>query len=300
MAISGYDKKTLGKAAPGVVLKKEEAAKTNPEPKKYDGGLMELERAYTLAINQLAHGAVEAALDNLKIIDSSVANESKFIYFADLTSVATAANKYSPSFWADLELWRPGGVYVSLDRLDLFYNADLVTTGEAFDLQQSYASLLAKHKLAGFTFDVPDVKIKDEYVWDINNISVLKASNAVELYKKLLPTLNQEKGTKMENNNNNQTNNQEQQETQEKVVEATTASTTDTTNTGTANEAANTVTAPAVTDTFLGLETDTWKKIGWGAAAVGVAAAVGYGAYAFFSEDGGTVTDGTSGAPCFE
>ena len=45
MAISGYDKKTLGKAAPGVVLKKEEAAKTNPEPKKYDGGLMELERA---------------------------------------------------------------------------------------------------------------------------------------------------------------------------------------------------------------------------------------------------------------
>ena len=186
MAISGYDKKTLGKAAPGVVLKKEEAAKTNPEPKKYDGGLMELERAYTLAINQLAHGAIEAALDNLKIIDSSVANESKFIYFADLTSVAAAANKYSPSFWADLELWRPGGVYVSLDRLDLFYNADLVTTGEAFDLQQSYASLLAKHKLAGFTFDVPDVKIKDEYVWDSNNVAVLKASNTVELYKKLV------------------------------------------------------------------------------------------------------------------
>ena len=98
MSISGYDKKTLGKAAPGVVLKKEKAAKTNPEPKKYDGGPMELERAYTLAINQLAHGAIEAALDNLKIIDSSVANESKFIYFADLTSVAAAANKYSPSF----------------------------------------------------------------------------------------------------------------------------------------------------------------------------------------------------------
>ena len=294
MAISGYDKKTLGKAAPGVVLKKEEAAKTNPEPKKYDGGPMELERAYTLAINQLAHGAIEAALDNLKIIDSSVANESKFIYFADLTSVAAAANKYSPSFWADLELWRPGGVYVSLDRLDLFYNADLVTTGEAFDLQQSYASLLAKHKLAGFTFDVPDVKIKDEYKWDTNNIAVLKASNAVELYKKLLPTLN--KGQNMENNNNNnQTNNQQQQE-EEKVVEATTASTT----TGAATEAANnTTTAPAVTDTFMGLETDTWKKIGWGAAAIGVAAAVGYGAYAFFSEDGGTVSDGTSGAPCF-
>ena len=294
MAISGYDKKTLGKAAPGVVLKKEEAAKTNPEPKKYDGGPMELERAYTLAINQLAHGAIEAALDNLKIIDSSVANESKFIYFADLTSVAAAANKYSPSFWADLELWRPGGVYVSLDRLDLFYNADLVTTGEAFDLQQSYASLLAKHKLAGFTFDVPDVKIKDEYKWDTNNIAVLKASNAVELYKKLLPTLN--KGQNMENNNNNnQTNNQQQQE-EEKVVEATTASTT----TGAATEAANnTTTAPAVTDTFMGLETDTWKKIGWGAAAIGVAAAVGYGAYAFFSEDGGTVSDGTSGTPCF-
>ena len=295
MAISGYDKKTLGKAAPGVVLKKEEAAKTNPEPKKYDGGLMELERAYTLAINQLAHGAIEAALDNLKIIDSSVANESKFIYFADLTSVAAAANKYSPSFWADLELWRPGGVYVSLDRLDLFYNADLVTTGEAFDLQQSYASLLAKHKLAGFTFDVPDVKIKDEYVWDSNNVAVLKASNTVELYKKLLPTLNQEKGTKMENQNIN--NNQESQTQQEKVVEATTASTTET---GAASEAANnTTTAPAVTDTFMGLETDTWKKIGWGAAAIGVAAAVGYGAYAFFSEDGGTVSDGTSGAPCF-
>ena len=295
MAISGYDKKTLGKAVPGVVLKKEEAAKTNPEPKKYDGGLMELERAYTLAINQLAHGAVEAALDNLKIIDSSVANESKFIYFADLTSVAAAANKYSPSFWADLELWRPAGVYISLDRLDLFYNADLVVTGEAFDLQQSYASLLAKHRLAGFTFDVPDVKIKDEYVWDSNNVAVLKASNTVELYKKLLPTLNQEKGSKMENQNINNQNNQETQ--QEKVVEATTASTTET---GAASEAANnTTTAPAVTDTFMGLETDTWKKIGWGAAAIGVAAAVGYGAYAFFSEDGGTVSDGTSGAPCF-
>ena len=293
MAISGYDKKTLGKAAPGVVLKKEEAAKTNPEPKKYDGGPMELERAYTLAINQLAHGAIEAALDNLKIIDSSVANESKFIYFADLTSVAAAANKYSPSFWADLELWRPGGVYVSLDRLDLFYNADLVTTGEAFDLQQSYASLLAKHKLAGFTFDVPDVKIKDEYVWDSNNVAVLKASNTVELYKKLLPSI-LNKGQNMENQNINNQNNQETQ--QEKVVEATTASTTET---GAASEAANTVTAPAVTETFLGLETETWKKIGWGAAAVGVAAAVGYGAYAFFSEDGGTVSDGTSGAPCF-
>ena len=293
MAISGYDKKILGKAAPGVVLKKEEAAKTNPEPKKYDGGLMELERAYTLAINQLAHGAVEAALDNLKIIDSSVANESKFIYFADLTSVAAAANKYSPSFWADLEIWRPAGIYVSLDRLDLFYNADLVTTGEAFDIQQSYASLLAKHRLVGFTFDVPDVKIKDEYVWDSNNVAVLKASNTVELYKKLLPTLNQEKGSKMENQNINNNN----QETQETVVEATTASTT--TTTGAAEAANNTDTAPAVTDTFMGLETDTWKKIGWGAAAIGVAAAVGYGAYAFFSEDGGTVSDGTSGAPCF-
>ena len=296
MAISGYDKKTLGKAAPGVVLKKEEAAKEVEQVKAPDP--LELERAYTLAINQLAHGAVESAMNNLKIIDNSVAKDSGFVYFADLTAVAAAANKYSPSFWADLEIWRPAGVYVSLDRLDLFYNADLISTGEAFDLQQSYASLLAKHKLAGFTFDVPDVKIKDEYKWDSSNVAVLKASNAVELYKKLLPTLN--KGQNMENNNNNnQTNNQEQQETQEKVVEATTASTTDTTNTGTANEAANTVTAPAVTDTFLGLETDTWKKIGWGAAAIGVAAAVGYGAYAFFSEDGGTVSDGTSGAPCF-
>ena len=293
MAISGYDKKTLGKAAPGVVLKKEEAAKEVEQVKAPDP--LELERAYTLAINQLAHGAVESAMNNLKIIDDSVAKDSGFVYFADLTAVAAAANKYSPSFWADLELWRPAGIYVSLDRLDLFYNADLVTTGEAFDLQQSYASLLAKHRLAGFTFDVPDVKIKDEYVWDSNNVAVLKASNAVELYKKLLPTLNQEKGTKMENQNINNQNNQETQ--QEKVVEATTASTTET---GAASEAANnTTTAPAVTDTFMGLETDTWKKIGWGAAAIGVAAAVGYGAYAFFSEDGGTVSDGTSGAPCF-
>lgn len=294
MAISGYDKKTLGKAAPGVVLKKEEAAKEAEQVKAPDP--LELERAYTLAINQLAHGAVESAMNNLKIIDDSVAKDSGFVYFADLTAVAAAANKYSPSFWADLEVWRPAGIYVSLDRLDLFYNADLISTGEAFDLQQSYASLLSKHKLVGFTFDVPDVKIKDEYVWDSNNVAVLKASNAVELYKKLLPTLNQEKGSKMENINNQ--NNQETQQEQ-KVVEASTASTTDTTNTGTANEAANTVTAPAVTDTFLGLETDTWKKIGWGAAAVGVAAAVGYGAYAFFSEDGGSVNDGTSGAPCF-
>ena len=292
MAISGYDKKTLGKAAPGVVLKKEEAAKEVEQVKAPDP--LELERAYTLAINQLAHGAVESAMNNLKIIDDSVAKDSGFVYFADLTAVAAAANKYSPSFWADLEIWRPAGVYVSLDRLDLFYNADLISTGEAFDLQQSYASLLAKHKLAGFTFDVPDVKIKDEYKWDTNNIAVLKASNAVELYKKLLPTLN--KGQNMENNNNNNNQETQTQTQEEKVVEATTASTTET---GAASEAANTVTAPAVTDTFLGLETDTWKKIGWGAAAVGVAAAVGYGAYAFFSEDGGTVTDGTSGAPFF-
>lgn len=291
MAISGYDK-TLGKAAPGVVLKKE-AAKTEVEQVQAPD-MLELERAYTLALNQLAHGAIEKALETLKVIDANrTESMTGFWYFADLTGVAGAANKYSPSFWADLEIWRPAGVYVSLDRLDLFYNADLVTTGEAFDLQQSYASLLAKHKLAGFTFDVPDVKIKDEYVWDSNNVAVLKASNTVELYKKLLPTLN--KGQNMENNinTNNQTNNQQQQE---KVVEATTASTT--TTTGTA-EAANTDTAPTVTDTFLGLETETWKKIGWGAAAVGVAAAVGYGAYAFFSEDGGTVSDGTSGAPCF-
>lgn len=293
MAISGYDK-TLGKAAPGVVLKKEEAAKTNPEPKKYDGGRMEIDRAYTLAINQLAHGAVESALDSLKFIDDALAKESKFVYFADLTGVAAAANKYSPSFWADLEIWRPAGIYVSLDRLDLFYNADLVTTGEAFDIQQSYASLLAKHRLVGFTFDVPDVKIKDEYKWDSSNIAVLKASNTVELYKKLLPSLL--KGQNMENINNQNINNQETQQ-EEKVVEATTASTT--TTTGAAEAANNTTTAPAVTDTFMGLETDTWKKIGWGAAAIGVAAAVGYGAYAFFSEDGGTVSDGTSGAPCF-
>ena len=289
MAISGYDKKTLGKAAPGVVLKKEEAAKEVEQVKAPDP--LELERAYTLAINQLAHGAVESAMNNLKIIDDSVAKDSGFVYFADLTAVAAAANKYSPSFWADLEIWRPAGVYVSLDRLDLFYNADLISTGEAFDLQQSYASLLAKHKLAGFTFDVPDVKIKDEYKWDSSNVAVLKASNTVELYKKLLPSL-LNKGQNMENQNINNNN----QETQETVVEATTASTT----TGAATEAANnTTTAPAVTETFMGLETDTWKKIGWGAAAIGVAAAVGYGAYAFFSEDGGTVSDGTSGAPCF-
>ena len=141
MAISGYDKKTLGKAAPGVVLKKEEAAKEVEQVKAPDP--LELERAYTLAINQLAHGAVESAMNNLKIIDDSVAKDSGFVYFADLTAVAAAANKYSPSFWADLEIWRPAGVYVSLDRLDLFYNADLISTGEAFDLQQSYASLLA-------------------------------------------------------------------------------------------------------------------------------------------------------------
>lgn len=286
MAISGYDKKTLGKAAPGVVLKKEEAAKTEVEQVQATDPL-ELERAYTLALNQLAHGAIEKAIETLKVIDTN--KGEGFWYFADLTSVAAAANEYSPSFWADLEIWRPAGVYISLDRLDLFYNADLVVTGEAFDLQQSYASLLAKHKLAGFTFDVPDVKIKDEYKWDTNNIAVLKASNTVELYKKLLPTLN--KGQNMENN---QTNNQNINN--EQVVEATTASTTET---GAATEAANTTTAPAVTDTFMGLETDTWKKIGWGAAAIGVAAAVGYGAYAFFSEDGGTVSDGTSGAPCF-
>ena len=290
MAISGYDKKTLGKAAPGVVLKKEEAAKEVEQVKAPDP--LELERAYTLAINQLAHGAVESAMNNLKIIDDSVAKDSGFVYFADLTAVAAAANKYSPSFWADLEIWRPAGVYVSLDRLDLFYNADLISTGEAFDLQQSYASLLAKHKLAGFTFDVPDVKIKDEYVWDSNNVAVLKASNTVELYKKLLPSL-LNKGQNMENQN---INNQQQQQEEEKVVEATTASTT----TGAATEAANnTTTAPAVTDTFMGLETDTWKKIGWGAAAIGVAAAVEYGAYIFCGDDGGTVSDGTSGAPCF-
>ena len=50
---------------------------------------------------------------------------------------------------------------------------------------------------------------------------------------------------------------------------------------------------------FMGLRTSTWKKIGWGAAAVGAVAVVGYGAYKFFGEDGGTVTDGTSGAPAF-
>ena len=50
---------------------------------------------------------------------------------------------------------------------------------------------------------------------------------------------------------------------------------------------------------FMWLRSSTWKKIGWGAAAVGAVAVVGYGAYKIFGEDGGTVTDGTSGAPCF-
>ena len=50
---------------------------------------------------------------------------------------------------------------------------------------------------------------------------------------------------------------------------------------------------------FMGLRQSTWKKIGWGAAAVGAVAVVGYGAYKIFGEDGGTVSDGTSGAPCF-
>ena len=49
----------------------------------------------------------------------------------------------------------------------------------------------------------------------------------------------------------------------------------------------------------MGLRTSTWKKVGWTAAAVGAVAIVGYGAYKFFGEDGGTVTDGTSGAPAF-
>ena len=49
----------------------------------------------------------------------------------------------------------------------------------------------------------------------------------------------------------------------------------------------------------MGLRSSTWKKIGWGAAAVGAVAVVGYGAYKIFGEDGGTVSDGTSGAPCF-
>lgn len=49
----------------------------------------------------------------------------------------------------------------------------------------------------------------------------------------------------------------------------------------------------------LGLRTSTWKKVGWGAAAVGAVAVVGYGAYKIFGEDGGTVSDGTSGTPCF-
>ena len=55
----------------------------------------------------------------------------------------------------------------------------------------------------------------------------------------------------------------------------------------------------AIDPKVLGLRTSTWKKVGWGAAAVGAVAVVGYGAYKFFGEDGGTVTDGTSGAPCF-
>lgn len=50
---------------------------------------------------------------------------------------------------------------------------------------------------------------------------------------------------------------------------------------------------------FMGLRSSTWKKIGWGAAAVGAVAIVGYGAYKFFGEDGGAVSDGTSGAPAF-
>ena len=50
---------------------------------------------------------------------------------------------------------------------------------------------------------------------------------------------------------------------------------------------------------FMGLRSSTWKKIGWGAAAVGAVAVVGYGAYKFFGEDGGTVSDGTSGTPAF-
>ena len=50
---------------------------------------------------------------------------------------------------------------------------------------------------------------------------------------------------------------------------------------------------------FMGLRSSTWKKIGWGAAAVGAVAVVGYGAYKFFGEDGGTVSDSTSGTPAF-
>lgn len=49
----------------------------------------------------------------------------------------------------------------------------------------------------------------------------------------------------------------------------------------------------------LGIRSSTWKNIAWGAAAVGAVAVVGYGAYKIFGEDGGTVSDGTSGAPCF-
>ena len=55
----------------------------------------------------------------------------------------------------------------------------------------------------------------------------------------------------------------------------------------------------AIDPKFMGLRQSTWKKIGWGAAAVGAVAVVGYGAYKIFGEDGGTVSDGTSGAPCF-
>ena len=55
----------------------------------------------------------------------------------------------------------------------------------------------------------------------------------------------------------------------------------------------------AIDPKFMGLRQSTWKKVGWGAAAVGAVAVVGYGAYKFFGEDGGTVTDGTSGAPAF-
>lgn len=55
----------------------------------------------------------------------------------------------------------------------------------------------------------------------------------------------------------------------------------------------------AIDPKVMGLRSSTWKKIGWGAAAVGAVAVVGYGAYKFFGEDGGTVSDGTSGAPCF-
>ena len=55
----------------------------------------------------------------------------------------------------------------------------------------------------------------------------------------------------------------------------------------------------AIDPKVMGLRTSTWKKISWGVAAVGAVAVVGYGAYKIFGEDGGTVSDGTSGAPCF-